>query len=122
MKATEGGYIVFPVDNIKTSMEYDVAVRYESSLPHTWQDATITVMRENPVDPNGPCYPYYRSNDELHIQLPPNQRSIIADHPICLEAGQVYNIRLDFKHYQIGRDTPTASVLIDSVSSSIEKK
>lgn len=43
-------------------------------------------------------------------------RSVAVFPPACLEAGQRYKIRLEFKRYDNQVETPTASVLVDSVS------
>lgn len=43
-------------------------------------------------------------------------RSVAVFPPVCLEAGQPYKIRLEFKRYDSQIETPTASVLVDSVS------
>lgn len=116
MKTNEGSNIDFIVDNIRTSMNYDLRMHYESNQPKTWDDVGITIVRPGPVDPNGPCAGMFPESDILRVQLPPHLRKVTAPHPICLEAGQTYNVRLDFNHYQRDRETPTASVLIDSVS------
>jgi coxsackievirus/adenovirus receptor len=44
-------------------------------------------------------------------------RSVAVFPPVCLEAGKQYRIRLEFKRYESEVETPTASVLVDSVSS-----
>lgn len=45
-------------------------------------------------------------------------RSVAVFPPVCLEAGKQYRIRLEFKAYESEVETPTASVLVDSVSCS----
>lgn len=50
------------------------------------------------------------------IFLPQGARSVAVFPPVCLEAGQQYKIRLEFKRYDSQVETPTASVLVDSVS------
>lgn len=45
-------------------------------------------------------------------------RSVAVFPPVCLEAGKQYRIRLEFKRYESEVETPTASVLVDSVSCS----
>lgn len=117
MKVPENAYIEFDnIDNIRTSMEYDVEIRYEPKLPGDWEDVGITLIRPGPTDPNGPCAHVTENDDYRKVSLPSNARRVPADFPFCLEGGQTYTIRLDFNRYKYNQDTPTASVLIDSVS------
>lgn len=104
------------MDDIKTSMEYDVVIRYESPLKKTWEDVTVTIIRPGQVDYNGPCSMFDPADDVKHVLLPPTSRSVTVYPPACLEAGQVYKIRIDLNTFSAPGTPPTASVLIDSVS------
>src|SRR5699024_2813470 len=55
-------------------------------------------------------------DDVRRVALPSNSRSVTVYPPICLEAGKTYKVRLTFRRSNYDRDTPSASVLIDSVS------
>ncbi len=51
--------------------------------------------------------------------LPPAQcsgeRYYLISPPTCLERGVEYKIRIDFQRYRSDRQTPEASILVDSV-------
>jgi hypothetical protein len=118
MKAFERSYIEFTIDNIKTGMDYDVAIRYEPTLPSNWEEVEVTLERPGPVDPNGACHG--ARDDVRRVALPANSRSVLVYPPVCLEGGRTYKIRLTFRRSNFERDTPSASVLIDSVISTIK--
>lgn len=117
MKAGENTYIEFTIDNIKKTMEYDLGIRYE--LPRSdenWDDVVVSIIRPAPIDPNSTCAENYNPEDDVKtVALDGASRSTTVYPPVCLEAGQVYKVRLDFKRSQYSKDTPSASVLIDSV-------
>lgn len=118
MKTPEKSFIEFTVDNIKRTMEYEIAIRYEQPTNENWDEVVVEIVRPGPIDPNSPCAQNYNPADDIkRLSLDGNSRSIIVHPPVCLEAGQIYKIRLEFKRSKYDRDTPSASVLIDSVSS-----
>lgn len=96
-------------------MEYDVVIRYESPLTKTWEDVTVTIIRPGQVDYTGPCGTFDPAEDVKHVILPPTSKSVTVYPPACLEAGQVYKIRIDLNPFSAAGSPPTASVLIDSV-------
>ena len=55
MEVHEGDKIVFEVNNIVKSLEYQLVIRYEPQLSRAWDDVRITVTRPQPVNQNGPC-------------------------------------------------------------------
>nr|CAI5866249.1 unnamed protein product [Callosobruchus analis] len=111
----EGGFLEFIIDDIKTSMDYDIVIKYEPTRADTWEDVVVTVERPGPVDYNGTCARINPQDDVKHVSLPSNQRSVTVYPPTCLEAGKVYKIRLDFRTDR-RKESPTASVLIDSIA------
>lgn len=120
MKAFERSFIEFTVDDIKTSMDYEIVIRYEPQLPGTWEEVDVTLERPGPVDPNGPCNG--QRDDVMRVGLPSNSRSVTVSPPICLEAGRQYKVRLSFRRSNFDRDSPSASVLIDSVMNKLANK
>lgn len=114
MQVSESSLLNFTVDGIRRSMYYDIVVRYETKVPGNWEDAQLIVLRQNPPDPDGPCADWTEDSDRLHVELPSNQRRSTAVPGVCLETGQVYTVLLELKKYG-GPDSPSASVLIDSV-------
>ncbi|KAJ8950386.1 hypothetical protein NQ314_007925 [Rhamnusium bicolor] len=117
VKAFEGGFLEFIVGEIKTSMDYDIVIRYEPLLTESWEDVLVTVRRPDydQLDPNGPCTQINPEDDIKHASLPANSRSVTVYPPACLEAGKIYKIRLDFRKSSFDKETPSASVLIDSI-------
>lgn len=117
MKAGENTYIEFTIDNIKTTMEYDLGIRYELQRPdENWEEVVVSIIRPGPIDLNSTCAENYHPDDDIRrVPLDGASRSTTVYPPVCLEAGQTYKVRLDFKRSQYNRDNPSASVLIDSV-------
>ncbi|ERL94756.1 hypothetical protein D910_12030, partial [Dendroctonus ponderosae] len=114
IKVYAGDYMEIYVNEIKTSMDYDLIIKYEPTSSESMEDVEVTVKRPGPIDPNGPCADIGRE-DIMHTNLPSNQRQQTVRPEICLEADKFYIIRIDFstsKNYQTPR---TASVLIDAI-------
>lgn len=115
MRVLEGSTLNFTIGDIRKSMEYDIIVRYEPVHPGVWEDVQIIVEREGPVDPDGPCAHWQPEDDRSWVQLPPNSRSAVSSSSVCLEAGKKYRILLQFKKFSSHMDTPSASILVDSI-------
>lgn len=103
----------FTIDDIRRSMWYDVIIRYEPIYPGAWENVEIILERDSPPDSEGLCAD--RKTDRLQAQLPLLSRSTIAQPSICLEAGKRYNLLLQFRNFNSHIDTPSASILVDSV-------
>ncbi|XP_014474368.1 PREDICTED: laminin subunit beta-1 [Dinoponera quadriceps] len=115
MKALEDSILNFTIDDIRRSMWYDVIVRYEPVHHGVWNDVQIILERDSPPDPNGPCADWTPEYDRLWAQLPIRSRSAVAQPSICLETGKRYNLVLQFRKFNGLPDTPSASILVDSV-------
>ncbi|KRT86087.1 hypothetical protein AMK59_1581 [Oryctes borbonicus] len=115
MKAPEGSSIEFDIDDIKTTALYDPVVRYEPLQNLDWDDAEMRIIRMKPIDATSLCSETRPEDDIKPFSLPMEKRSIVVGPAICLEAGEKYKIIIDFKKSQYNQDTPTASVLIDSI-------
>lgn len=117
MKAFEGNTIEFDdINDIRTSQDYDLVIRYEPILPEDWEDVNVTFIRKQSPDPRGPCAEVNKEQDVRSVRLPADSRAAAVYPPICLDAGHSYKVILTFRRYKYNRDTPTASVLIDAVS------
>lgn len=116
MRTFEDSELEFTIDNIQTSMEYDIVIRYEPQLPGKWDDVRVYVERDGPVDQNGPCANSQPRDDIKGVTLSSSARSATVYPPVCLEAGKTYKIRLEFKRYNDEVDTPSASILVDSIA------
>ncbi|XP_050582063.1 laminin subunit beta-1 [Bombus affinis] len=115
MRALEGSVLNFTIDDIRKSLWYDIIVRYEPVQAGSWENVQIIIERESPVDPNGPCAEWRPEYDQLYAQLPLRSRSVVVQPSVCLEAGKRYNILLQFRKFNNHMDTPSASILVDSI-------
>ncbi|CAK9803904.1 Laminin subunit beta-1 [Anthophora quadrimaculata] len=115
MKALEGSVLNFTIDDIRKTLWYDIIVRYEPVQVGSWENVQIIIERDGPVDPNGLCADWREENDKLWAQLPLRSRSVIVQPSVCLEAGKRYNILLQFRKFNNHIDTPSASILVDSI-------
>lgn len=114
IKAFQGGFVEFLVDGLKTSMNYDIIIRYEPTSSESWEEVIVTIERPDRVS-EGPCQNIDPRNDQKFVRLPSNARSVAAYPPACLEAGKVYKVILEFRRSNVQKEVPTASVLIDSL-------
>ncbi|XP_054279344.1 laminin subunit beta-1 [Macrosteles quadrilineatus] len=115
MLARPGADLEFVVDNIKTSMEYDIVIRYEPKMAGEWKQVEMTIERPSPVDPNGPCANSRPEDDHKTVALSSDARYIVSPTPTCLEAGKTYKIKLMFKPDPPHSAAPSASILVDSI-------
>ncbi|XP_049929321.1 laminin subunit beta-4 [Epinephelus moara] len=100
----------FTVDNLPSSMDYQLAIRYEPESPSDWL-ASVSITPVSPGD--GGC-----SSDPTGTKtlvLPGNSRGGILDFPVCLNAGGRYFVDIVFNKLP-GSDDPSSShILIDSM-------
>ncbi|EEC18262.1 laminin beta 1 chain, putative [Ixodes scapularis] len=115
MQVHEDSYLEFDVTDVPTSMEYDIVFRYEPKLAHGWDEAIVTIDRQGPVDPSGPCANVISQDNRQVISFPASDRYVVVAPPVCLEKGRRYKVRITFKQYDRIVDTPSASILIDSM-------
>ncbi|ESO91420.1 hypothetical protein LOTGIDRAFT_209765 [Lottia gigantea] len=115
MLLTEGDSMEIMFSNIDFPMYYDLVLRYDPRMPEAWSDVRITVIRDEPIDPNGLCARYNPADDVKTVRLQPSNRFISVSPPTCFEPGKKYTIRIDLNRYKEGESTPQATVLIDSI-------
>ncbi|EDW63810.1 laminin subunit beta-1 [Drosophila virilis] len=118
-RVPENSELVITVDNIPRSMPYDVLIRYQSTSRNDWEDAYITLVRPDEIDPQGECAQAVQSpitEARVPFSLPERDRQVVALHDVCLEAGKVYKFRILFEHRRRNEDNPTATILVDSLT------
>lgn len=115
MRVFEGSYLEFEIENIETSMEYDLVIRYEPQFQGVWENVMITIERPEPIDPTGSCGNTRPTDDQMVVNLPGNNRHVTLFPPVCLEAGKRYKVRIDFRRSNANTDSPSASILVDSI-------
>ncbi|TMW54832.1 hypothetical protein DOY81_000065 [Sarcophaga bullata] len=119
IRVPENSELIITVDDIPRSMPYDVVIRYQSTSRGNWEDAFITLIRPDEVDPEGDCaaaVPPGSSISRVHFGLPDRERQVIALREVCLEAGKVYKFKIHFERRRQNEDNPTATIMIDSLT------
>ncbi|XP_015257331.1 PREDICTED: laminin subunit beta-4-like isoform X1 [Cyprinodon variegatus] len=107
VRVTEGVGLTFTVDNLPTSMEYHLVIRYESESVSDWL-ATVRIIKLSPGDEACSDTP----TGSLTLILPRNSRLGILDSRLCLNAGGRYNMEIFFDREQILDNSP---LLVDSM-------
>lgn len=115
MKVPESSTLVFVINNLKKSMNYNVLIRYEPQSPQNWEEATILVKRPFPIDDDSPCANVRPQDDTVYARLPSNQRSVLVSPPICLEKDKETEIRIYLGRQDGVNSNSRASILIDSI-------
>lgn len=115
MRVFEDDALEFVVDNVPSSMSYDLTIRFETQMPSSWNDVRVVINHEDLPDPNGPCGNRMPQDDYLAAYLAADSLHHIVQPKICLEQGKKYTIRLELSRYNPQRATPGATVLIDSI-------
>ncbi|XP_037959538.1 laminin subunit beta-1 [Teleopsis dalmanni] len=121
MRIPENSGLTITVNDIARSMPYDVVIRYQTTSHGDWEDAFITLVRPDEVDPAGNCAEAVRPGSsayETHIPftLSDRQRHVVALHNVCLEEGKVYKFKINFERRHHNEDNPTATIKIDSLT------
>ncbi|XP_070687634.1 laminin subunit beta-4 [Pempheris klunzingeri] len=110
VRVLDGAGLRFTVDNLPTSMEYQMAIRYEPESPSDWL-ASVSIITLSPG--NGGC-----SSDPTGSKtliLPGNSRGAVLDSPVCLNAGGRYFVDVIFHKQQRSDGSSSSHVLIDSM-------
>ncbi|GBP43432.1 Laminin subunit beta-1 [Eumeta japonica] len=115
MKVPEGSTLVFVIDDIKTSMNYNILIRYEPQSSVNWEEATIFIKRLEDIGYDSPCANIHPEDDTIYTSLPAHQRSILIKSPICFEKEKKYEIRIFLGRQDRRIANPRATVLIDSI-------
>ncbi|KAG5893086.1 hypothetical protein JTB14_029481 [Gonioctena quinquepunctata] len=114
VKTFEGGFIEFIVDEVKSTMNYDMVIKYEPTTPNSWEEVRVEIERPGGLA-EGLCSKANPADDVKTIGLPSNARSVTIYPPTCLEAGKTYKVKLEFIRSD-SQHIPSASVLIDSIT------
>ncbi|ALC38940.1 LanB1 [Drosophila busckii] len=111
--------LVINVDDVPRSMPYDVLIRYQATSRGDWEDAYITLVRPDEIDPAGECAHLLQqpqSEARVPFVLPERERQVVALPDVCLEAGKVYKFRIFFERRRHNEDNPSATILVDSLT------
>ncbi|XP_056455383.1 laminin subunit beta-4 [Gadus chalcogrammus] len=110
VRVRDGAGLRFTVDNLPSSLDYQLVVRYESESPDDWL-ASISVVPLSPGDGVCPSDP----TESKTLRLPGNSRSAIVDQPVCLNAGGRYFVDITFRKEQTSNPQFSSHILIDSM-------
>ncbi|XP_037816684.1 laminin subunit beta-1 [Lucilia sericata] len=121
IRVPENSELIITVDDIPRSMPYDVVIRYQSTSRGDWEDAFITLIRPDEVDPEGDCAAAVPPGSSVYesrvpFYLPDRERQVIALREVCLEAGKIYKFKIHFERRRHNEDNPTATIMIDSLT------
>ncbi|XP_075996664.1 laminin subunit beta-4 [Genypterus blacodes] len=109
VRVLDGAGLRFTVDNLPTSMDYQLVIRYEPESTSDWL-ASVSVVPLTPT--SNSC-----SDDPTGGQtllLPGNSRGSVLDRPLCLNAGARYFVDITFRK-QGHPDDSSSHILIDSM-------
>ncbi|XP_029687706.1 laminin subunit beta-4 isoform X3 [Takifugu rubripes] len=108
VRVQDGAGLRFIVDNLPTSMDYQLVIRYEPEAPSDWV-ASVSIT---PVSlGEGRCTSDPTGSKAL--LLPGDSRAAVLDAPVCMNAGGRYFVDIVFDKQPDG--TPSSHLLVDSM-------
>ncbi|KAM9375661.1 laminin subunit beta-4 [Pholidichthys leucotaenia] len=107
VRVSEGAGLRFTVDNLPSSMEYQLVMRYEPESPSDWL-ASISITMLSPGNSGCNSHP----SGSKTLVLPGNSRGSVMDSSVCLNAGGRYWVDVVF-HEPSGSEG--SHILIDSL-------
>lgn len=121
IRVPENTELVITVNDIPRSMPYDVVVRYQTTSRGDWEDAYITLVRPDEVDPNGECAQSIQQGSSIYetripFTLSDRERQVVALHDVCLESSKIYKFKIHFERRRHNEDNPSATIMIDSLT------
>nr|XP_036214745.1 laminin subunit beta-1 [Bactrocera oleae]XP_036214746.1 laminin subunit beta-1 [Bactrocera oleae] len=120
-RVPENSEFIITVDDIPSSMPYDVVIRYQTTSRDDWEKAYITLVRNDEVDPDGVCASSVQPGSSVYetripFTLPERDRQVVALRNVCLEANKVYKFKIHFERRRQNEDNPSATIMIDSLT------
>lgn len=113
----EGTTITITVDDVPRTMPYDIVLRYLTTRPGDWEDARISVVRPDEIDPDSECASTHPSREQnVRFRIPEREMSTVALPEVCLEQGKVYRFTIHLYQQRENEADPTAQIYIDSVN------
>ncbi|XP_059361476.1 laminin subunit beta-1b isoform X2 [Carassius carassius] len=109
----EGETLRFNIYNLPRSMEYNLMIRYEPLLPDEWEKVVVQIERPRDTYPSAHCTSTYSDNQT--ISLHPGSRYVVLPGPVCLEKGQNYTVKINFRQYSSYSYHTYPHTLVDSM-------
>ncbi|XP_045894612.1 laminin subunit beta-4 [Micropterus dolomieu] len=110
VRVLEGEGLRFTVDNLPSSLDYQLVIRYEPKAPSDWL-ASVSIITALLGD--GGCSSNPTGSKPLI--LPGNSRGVILDSPVCLNAGGRYFVDVVFNKLPGSDGSSGSQILIDSM-------
>ncbi|XP_047189486.1 laminin subunit beta-4 isoform X2 [Scophthalmus maximus] len=107
VRVLEGAGLRFTVDNLPSSSDYQLVIRYETESPSDWL-ASVSIIMMSPGD--GGCSSNPTGSETL--TLPGNSRARVLDSAVCLNTGGRYFVDVIFNKQS---ESDGSFVLIDSM-------
>ncbi|KAM8891532.1 laminin subunit beta-4 isoform 2-T2 [Spinachia spinachia] len=109
VRVFDGAGLRFTVDNLPSSLDYQLVIHYEPESPSDWL-ASVSVVKASLGD--GSC----RSDPtgSKSLPLPGKARGSVLDSPVCLTRGSRYFVDVVFNK-PFGSDGFSGHILVDSM-------
>lgn len=110
VRVLEGAGLRFNVDNIPSSMDYQLVIHYEPESPSDWL-ASVSIIAVSLG--NGACSS--NPTGSKNLILPGNSRGGILDSLVCLNAGGQYFVDVVFLKQPTSDISSSSHIMIDSM-------
>uniref|UniRef100_A0A672YMI7 Laminin subunit beta-1 n=1 Tax=Sphaeramia orbicularis TaxID=375764 RepID=A0A672YMI7_9TELE len=110
VRILEGAGLRFTVDNLPSSMDYQLVIRYEPESPSDWL-ASVNIIPLSPGDQGCSSDP----TGSKTLILPGNSRGAVLDSPVCLNTGARYFVDVTFNKRPESDQSTSSHILIDSM-------
>ncbi|XP_032363853.1 laminin subunit beta-4 isoform X1 [Etheostoma spectabile] len=110
VRVLEGAGLRFTVDNVPSSMDYQLVIRYQPESPSDWL-ASVSIIAASLGD--GRCHSGPTGSKTLI--LPGNSRGRILDSALCLNTGGRYVVNVVFNRHPGSDASSSSHILIDSM-------
>ncbi|KAF7666905.1 hypothetical protein LDENG_00088500 [Lucifuga dentata] len=110
VRVVDGAGLRFTVDNLPSSMDYLLVIRYEPEGLSDWL-ASVNVVLLSPGDDGCSSDP----TGSKTLILFGNARGSILDRPLCLNAGGQYFVDITFNKHPQSDGSSSSHILVDSM-------
>ncbi|XP_075430559.1 laminin subunit beta-1-like isoform X2 [Ascaphus truei] len=112
-RVRDGAGLLFHINNIPYSMDYDIMIRYEPESTEDWEAIVSVTSQILPMSPR--CGNVLPSEQLYTEKLPHTERYLVLPRPFCFEPNNQYEISIRFQRWGVANRHPGAFILIDSL-------
>ncbi|KAG2470553.1 LAMB1 protein, partial [Polypterus senegalus] len=112
-RVKDGAGLVFTIDNIPYSMDYDIIIRYETESTEDWEAIISITSHSLPMSLR--CGNILSSEQTYIVKLLHDQRYIKMPRPFCFESNNRYMVAIRFQRFGVAERYFNAFILIDSL-------